>query len=70
MGGTLHGFVVFEEIKRDTAAPGLARLVRLVAEGRLKPPVEVQAPWSDVGAVSLRLLERRFTGKAVLTVGD
>lgn len=68
--GTLRGFLIFEEIKRESAGRGLARLVRLMAEGRLRPPVEVQAPWTEVGNVAQRLLERRFTGKAVLTVGE
>jgi len=69
-GATLYGFLLFEEVKRQPAAQGLVRLVRLVAEGRLKPRIEVEAPWTEVGAVAQRLLDRRFAGKAVLTVGE
>ena len=50
------------------ASAGLARLVKLVDEGRLKPGIEVQAPWTEVGEVAARLIDRGYTGKAVLRV--
>lgn len=65
---TLYGFSIFQELMVEPAARGLARLVSLVAEGRLRAPVEVEAPWHEIGAVSRQLLERQFPGKAVLHV--
>jgi NADPH:quinone reductase-like Zn-dependent oxidoreductase len=40
----------------------------MVADGRLKPRIEVEAPWTELGEVAARLLERGYTGKAVLRV--
>ncbi len=37
----------------------------LVDEGRLRPWIEVEAPWTGVGEVAARLIERGYTGKAV-----
>ena len=65
-GSTLYGFIIFHELKRRPAADGLARLARLVAEGELRPRVEVEAPWSEVASVAQALMDRRFFGKAVL----
>jgi NADPH:quinone reductase-like Zn-dependent oxidoreductase len=70
-GGTkLYGLYVFEEFEREPAASGLARLLRLIEEGRLRPVVDLEAPWTEVGAVAQQLLDRRFPGKAVLRVAD
>jgi len=68
-GGTrLRGFILFHEVLARPAWGGLDRLVRMVAEGRLKPRIEVQAPWTEVAEVATRLIERGYTGKAVLRV--
>jgi NADPH2:quinone reductase len=69
-GGTrLRGFILFHEVLARPPAGGLDRLARMVAEGRLKPRIEVEAPWTEVGEVAARLIERGYTGKAVLRVG-
>ena len=65
-GSTLYGFIIFHELKRRPAAEGLARLARLVAEGELRPRIEVEAPWTEIARVTQDLLSRRFPGKAVL----
>ena len=65
----LYGFILFHEIIARPASEGLARLVSLVDEGSLKPRIEVEAPWTDVGEVAARLIDRGYTGKAVLHVG-
>jgi NADPH2:quinone reductase len=67
-GAKLYGFIIFHEVVAQPAAEGLARLVQLVREGRLKPRIEVEAPWTDVGDVAARLIDRGYTGKAVLHV--
>src|SRR5262249_55537292 len=70
-GGTkLYGLYVFEEFERESAASGLARLLRLIEEDRLRPLVDLEAPWTEVGAVARQLLDRRFPGKAVLRGAD
>ncbi len=69
-GASLYGFILFHEVLTKPASEGLARLSRLVAEGRLHPKVSVKAPWTEVADVARQLLDRGFTGKAVLRVGD
>ncbi len=69
-GASLYGFILFHEVLAKPASDGLARLSRLVAEGRLHPKVSVKAPWTDVADVSRQLLDRGCTGKAVLRVED
>jgi hypothetical protein len=44
----------------------LAWLTQLVAEQKLQTSIEVETPWYDVSEVAQRLLQRRFTGKAML----
>jgi NADPH:quinone reductase len=69
-GGTkLYGFILFHEVLSHPASEGLARLVRLVEEGVLRPRIEVEAPWTEVGEAAARLIDRGYTGKAVLRVG-
>ena len=65
----LYGFFIFHEVLTRPASDGLAQLSRLVAEGKLRPHVSVEASWEEVGAVAQRLLDRSYTGKAVLSVG-
>jgi NADPH:quinone reductase-like Zn-dependent oxidoreductase len=69
-GGTrLYGFILFHEVLAKPAAGGLDRLARMVAGGALRPRIEVEAPWTEVGEVAARLIDRGYTGKAVLRVG-
>ncbi|MGH7906136.1 MAG: zinc-binding dehydrogenase [Candidatus Binataceae bacterium] len=67
-GAVLYGFILFSEVKSQPPSQGLARLVSLLAEGRLKSPIEVKAPWSEIGVVAERLWNREIAGKAVLTL--
>lgn len=64
----LYGFILFHEVLARPASGGLDRLARMVADGRLKPRIEVEAPWTEIGEVARRLIERGYTGKAVLLV--
>lgn len=66
---TLYAFSIFQEVMVEPAGRGLARLLRMVAEGRLQAPVEVEAPWTQIGTISQQLIDRQFPGKAVLHVG-
>jgi NADPH2:quinone reductase len=66
-GGTaLYGFYLFDELTRHSTSTELSRLVRLVAEGRLHPYIEVEAPWTEVAERAAQVLERRVVGKIVL----
>jgi NADPH2:quinone reductase len=67
-GARLYGFILFHEVIARPASGGLARLLSLVDEGRLKPRIEVEAPWTEVGKVAARLIDRGYAGKAVLHV--
>lgn len=69
-GARLYGFILFHEVLEHPASDGLARLTSLVAKGRLRPHVSVEASWEKVGEVAQRLLDRGYTGKAVLSVGS
>lgn len=69
-GATLYGFIIFHELKRKSVSEDLSRLSRFVADGRLRPQIDVEAPWTQIGDVAQRLMNRSFTGKAVLHVGD
>ncbi|MFL5804323.1 MAG: zinc-binding dehydrogenase [Roseiflexaceae bacterium] len=69
-GGSLYGFLIFNEVTRRPVAAGLARLAGLVAEGRLHTSIAVEAPWTEIASVAQQLLDRQFAGKAVLLLGD
>lgn len=62
----VHGLNVFQELAREPAAIGLARLVQLVADKRLRPHISIQAPWEDIGRIAQDLMARKIPGKAVL----
>ncbi|WP_213505707.1 zinc-binding dehydrogenase [Paenibacillus faecis] len=65
-GRSLYSFFLGEELTRRSAADDLDLLARLVASGRLTPRIEVEASWTEIGAVTRRLMDRKFSGKAVL----
>ena len=67
---TLYGLILFEELALEPAAVGLAHLAGLIAAGKLKPTISVEAPWTQIGQVARQLLDRQFVGKAVLHVAD
>jgi NADPH2:quinone reductase len=69
-GAMLYGFILFDEVKRQPAAQGLTRLAILVAQGKLHPHIDVQAPWEQFTDVMQQLLDRKISGKAVLTLGE
>jgi NADPH:quinone reductase len=65
-GLNLYGFILFHELKKQPAAAGLARLVKLVAERALVPHIDIEAPWSEIAQIAQQLTDRQFLGKAVL----
>ena len=67
-GARIYTLNLFDELPRMNAASALARLVRLLEDGRLKAPVELEAPWQELGAAIEALLARTISGKAVLHI--
>jgi NADPH2:quinone reductase len=68
-GAKLYGLYIFEELARvEPASIGLALLADLVQRKVLKPAIEVEASWTEIGRIATDLLERKFAGKAVLYV--
>src|SRR2546425_118260 len=67
-GASLYGFIIFYELTRKSGAESLGRLARLIAEGRLRPQIDVEAPWTQIGDIAHQLLNRRIIGKAVLHI--
>lgn len=65
-GTTLYGLSLYDELDRRTGSEDLAWLAHMVARQQLQTPIEVEASWHDIGEVAQRLLQRQFTGKAVL----
>jgi NADPH:quinone reductase-like Zn-dependent oxidoreductase len=66
---TLYGLRLAQELGRESASRELTRLTRLVAERHLRPHIGVEVPWTEIGQVAQQLLDRRYSGKAVLHVG-
>jgi NADPH2:quinone reductase len=65
-GATIYGFILFHELRRQPASEGLARLLTLVAQGVLRPQIELEAPWTEISNVAHRFYNRGIAGKAVL----
>ena len=65
---TLYGLYLFTELGTEPASVGLRRLAELVAAGQIVPHISLERPWKDIGQVAKDLIDRRFIGKAVLTV--
>jgi NADPH:quinone reductase-like Zn-dependent oxidoreductase len=68
-GARLYGLTLFHELMSvERAGIGLALLAELIAEKKLRPQIAVEAPWGEIGTVARRLIDREFTGKAVLHI--
>jgi NADPH:quinone reductase-like Zn-dependent oxidoreductase len=59
----------FSALHEADAGRNIAMLLDLVADGRLHVEIGMQADWSRLNDVLEALDERRFAGKAVLTIG-
>lgn len=64
----LVGFYLLPLLERVPPDEGLGRLARLAERGLLRPRIEVEAPWEEIGAIAGRFQRREITGKAVLRV--
>ncbi len=68
-GARLYGLTLFHELMSvERASIGLGLLADLIAAGKLRPQIAVEARWDEIGTVARRLIDRDFTGKAVLHI--
>ncbi len=67
-GATFYGFILFHELARKAGAEDLGVLASLIADGRLRPIIDKEMPWTEISSAVQHMLERRFTGKIVLKV--
>ena len=69
-GARLYGLTLFHELMSvERGGIGLGILAELIAAKKLRPQIAVEAPWTEIGGIARRLIERDFTGKAVLHIG-
>jgi NADPH:quinone reductase len=61
-------FVTYELLHGRIGSSRLAALASLVAEGRLSSKVDLEVPWERAAEAIDALLQRRISGKAVLTL--
>ncbi len=67
VGGTsIYGFILFYEARVHPVAPDLARLAQMIADKQISPLIEVEKSWQEIGEIAQNLLQRSFSGKAVL----
>ena len=68
-GVRLYGLTLFHELMSvERAGVGLGLLAELIAAKKLRPQIAVEAPWDEIGTTARRLIDREFTGKAVLHI--
>lgn len=66
--GRLEGFHLYRESEIESAGSGLARLMHLAGQRKLRTLISRVDDWSAVGAVATALTQRAYPGKAVLTL--
>jgi NADPH2:quinone reductase len=69
-GVAMLGLYLFTEHEHIPAARGLALLVELMREHKLRPAIELEASWTRIAEVAARYHARGIHGKAVLHVDD
>ncbi len=68
-GVSLFGFRLVDALLHTPGSVGLARLVRMLDMGVLRPRIEVQRPWQETATTAHELFhERKIAGKAVMLV--
>lgn len=67
-GGRVEGFNLYRESERESISLGLSRLLKLIAKGRLAVSVDQVAAWAEAPHWAEALLQRKFAGKAVISV--
>ena len=65
----IYGLTLYSEVEIEPSSVALGRLLSLVESDRLQLPEIVTADWSETPKLAADLLARKFSGKAVLTIG-
>lgn len=66
-GASVQNLIIFDDLAAtEPAAEGLGILLHLMEQGKLRSHIGLEAPWTEVATVAQQLLQRGFTGKAVL----
>jgi NADPH:quinone reductase-like Zn-dependent oxidoreductase len=67
---TIYGLLVFEEYDSGRiGAQDLEGLMSLVRDGKLRSPISLRRPWTELPATVRELEHREYAGKAVLEIG-
>jgi NADPH2:quinone reductase len=66
--GRIEGFNLYRQSEVESVARGLERLTKLLAQGKLPVALERQGSWADAPQLAQDLLDRKFSGKAVVEV--
>jgi len=68
-GARLYGLTLFHELMSvERGGIGLRLLAELIEAKKLRPQIAIEAPWDEIGTIARRLIDRDFTGKAVLHI--
>lgn len=67
---SIYGLTLYTEVEFESASSGLTRLLKLVERGKLKTHIGREDSWDNAGKIAAELLDRKFTGKAVLRVSN
>jgi len=68
-GVSWYGFYLGYEFRRESASSGLSRLLKMMTQGSLKAPIDLEAPFDKIAEVAAKLYrDRAVAGKAVLTL--
>ena len=62
------GFYLYSQAEKSAPSENLTRLLQLVSEQKIKCMIEKEASWNEVGEVADALLNRTFSGKAVIHI--
>lgn len=46
---SLYALFLFHKLQRESATVGLKRLLRLIKACQLRPHIDVEAPWTEIG---------------------
>jgi NADPH:quinone reductase len=66
--GRVEGFNLYRQSEIESISRGLERLLKLIQNGRLKVQVDTVASWDQAPQIAQQLIDRKFSGKAVLTI--
>lgn len=68
--GRIEGFNLFRQSEIESIARGLGRLLKLIASGQLKVAMDQEVSWAQAPQLARDLLDRKFSGKAMVGVKE